>query len=108
MWHCYNRTRSSLVNCVNCGFSSTPDSGSNDGAPLGYFLPLDLAPFRRGFFFGRDKKRAGPLPCSTYATLAPAFCFSLPAGASRRLKGSPSHDLDRSAQPVQVKTVGCA
>ena len=29
------------------------DSGSKTMPPLGYFLPLDLAPFRRGFFLGK-------------------------------------------------------
>src|SRR5262249_1645353 len=54
------------------------DSGSKIMPPLGYFLPLDLAPFRRGFFLGqspgaapdaRHKKRAGPRPAPPATTL---------------------------------------
>lgn len=45
------------------------------------------------------KKKSRAKPCSTNTTLSPAFCFWLPAGTSRRLKGSPSHDLDRAAKP---------
>jgi hypothetical protein len=43
--------------------------------PLGYFLPLDLAPFRRGSFLGTAQKRAGPGPARQCQPLAGFFCF---------------------------------
>ena len=59
--------------------------------PLGYFLPLDLAPFRRGFFLGTAQKKSRAGPCSTMPTLGRLFA----SVAGRRIKAPSGLSLPR-------------
>jgi hypothetical protein len=79
-------------------FPQPCDSVSNT-MPIGVFPPIRLGPVPTGLFLGHRAKKEQGRALLDDANPWPAFLLLLPGGASRRPRGSPSHDLDRAAKP---------